>query len=82
MTTTTTTTTLARTPDRDRRRGRAWYALLALPVIAMLWVPSYAGGSPALYGIPFFYWYQLAWVLGGAALTAAVYLATDSEVAA
>jgi len=48
----------------------------------MLWVPSYAGGSPALYGIPFFYWYQLAWVLGGAALTAAVYLATDSEVAA
>ena len=81
MTTTTTTTTVASTPDRDRRRGRAWYALLAVPVVAMLWVPSYAGAAPAVYGIPFFYWYQFAWVLGGALLTAAVYRLTDSEAA-
>jgi Protein of unknown function (DUF3311) len=79
--TTTTTTTVARTPARDRHRGRAWYTLLAIPVIAMLWVPSYAGGAPALFGVPFFYWYQFAWVVGGALLTAVVYRATDSEVA-
>ena len=34
----------------------------------MLWVPSYNRLEPALGGIPFFYWYQLAWILLGAAI--------------
>ncbi|WP_406278100.1 DUF3311 domain-containing protein [Embleya sp. NBC_00896] len=37
---------------------------LAAPVIALLWVPSYARRGPELAGVPFFYWYQLAWVPG------------------
>ena len=41
--------------------------LLIIPVLAMLWVPSYNKLEPALAGIPFFYWYQLAWILIGAA---------------
>ncbi|WP_232072269.1 DUF3311 domain-containing protein [Phytohabitans flavus] len=34
---------------------------LAAPFVALLWVPFYASG-PTLAGVPFFYWYQMAWV--------------------
>jgi hypothetical protein len=54
----------------------AWYLLLVVPFIAVLWVPFYAGGSPQLAGIPYFYWYQFLWVLISAVLTAIVYFAT------
>ncbi len=36
--------------------------LLLLPFIGLLWVPFYNGALPELFGFPFFYWYQLAWV--------------------
>ncbi len=36
--------------------------LLALPVIALLWVPLYSRKTPELWGFPFFYWWQLLWV--------------------
>jgi hypothetical protein len=36
--------------------------LLLLPAVGLLWVPLYDRPSPALFGFPFFYWYQLAWV--------------------
>ena len=36
--------------------------LLAIPVLALLIVPIYARTTPRLWGFPFFYWYQLAWV--------------------
>jgi hypothetical protein len=47
--------------------------LLILPYVAMLWVSSYNSVEPMIAGIPFFYWYQLLWVLIGAALIAFVY---------
>jgi hypothetical protein len=62
-------------------RGR-WVAraaisvLLAAPVLALLWVPSYTRVTPRLFGFPFFYWYQLAWVLVGAACLAGAYVLT------
>ena len=31
-----------------------WYALLAVPMLAMLAVPMYAGADPDLAGVPFF----------------------------
>ncbi len=40
--------------------------LFAIPVLAILWVPFYNRTEPSLGGVPFFYWYQLAWVLVGA----------------
>lgn len=46
---------------------------LAIPFAAMLWVSSYARVSPAFIGIPFFYWYQLMWVLITTALTVIAY---------
>jgi hypothetical protein len=56
-------------------RLRYWPRLLfAIPFTAILWVPSYNRMEPALGGIPFFYWYQLAWILGGAAIVLVAYL--------
>ncbi|MBN0047962.1 DUF3311 domain-containing protein [Streptomyces actuosus] len=42
---------------------------LIAPFVAMLWVGSYAKTDPAFIGIPFFYWYQMLWVVIATALT-------------
>ena len=36
--------------------------LLVPPYLALLWVGFYNKAEPALFGIPFFYWYQLLWI--------------------
>ena len=42
---------------------RPWVkVLLLIPYIALLWLPFYNHIEPALFGFPFFYWYQLLWV--------------------
>ncbi|AOR32163.1 hypothetical protein BFF78_14805 [Streptomyces fodineus] len=46
---------------------------LVAPFVAMLWVGSYAKTGPAFIGIPFFYWYQMLWVLISTALTMTAY---------
>ena len=38
------------------------WLLLLLPYVGLLWVPFYNMKQPELFGFPFFYWYQLAWV--------------------
>lgn len=48
--------------------------LLALPVTAALWVPAYNRLDPALDGVPFFYWYQLAVIVLVAFTVLIVYL--------
>jgi hypothetical protein len=47
--------------------------LLLIPFVAMLWVSSYDSAEPMLAGIPFFYWYQLLWILISAVIIAFVY---------
>ena len=55
-------------------RLRYWPRLLFIvPFLVVLWVPSYNRIEPTLGGIPFFYWYQLAWILAGAAIVLAAY---------
>ncbi|MDX3308407.1 DUF3311 domain-containing protein [Streptomyces sp. NPDC054884] len=46
---------------------------LFAPFVAMLWVGSYAKVDPAFIGIPFFYWYQMLWVLISTVLTVVAY---------
>lgn len=46
---------------------------LVAPFVAMLWVGSYAKTDPTLAGIPFFYWYQMLWVLLSTLLTMVAY---------
>jgi len=42
--------------------SRAVQLLLLLPFLGLLSVPLYNRAAPSLFGMPFFYWYQLAWV--------------------
>ncbi|MDO8288341.1 MAG: DUF3311 domain-containing protein [Parvibaculum sp.] len=59
---------------------RRWLIpLIFLPFFAALWVPSYNKLEPALGGVPFFYWYQMAWIGISAVLTIFVYFATNNE---
>ncbi len=51
------------------------WVLLLLPFVGLLWVPFYNHAGPALFGFPFFYWYQLAWVPVTALLTFVVWRA-------
>jgi Protein of unknown function (DUF3311) len=54
-----------------------WYLLFVVQFAVILWPPFYNRIDPTLAGIPFFYWFQLLWVLVSAVLTAIVYFATD-----
>jgi hypothetical protein len=59
---------------RSSALRRYWpRTLFLLPVVAALWVGSYDRVEPTLFGVPFFYWYQLALVLLGAIVVAVVY---------
>jgi hypothetical protein len=62
----------------NNRPNRNWLWLLVVPWIAMVWVPSYNTADPVLWGFPFFYWYQLLWVLISAVITAFVYFKTKN----
>jgi len=53
--------------------GSIWYFLFIIPFAALLF-PFYLKASPSLGGIPFFYWYQFAWLFVTVALTWFVYL--------
>ena len=55
----------------------SWWYLLFVVQLVVLWPPFYNSAEPYWLGIPFFYWYQLLWVLIGAVFTAIVYFATD-----
>ena len=65
--------------DRAPRRKRwsPWLWLLLIPYPAVLWVPFYNAIEPQILGFPFFYIYQMAFVIITAILTAFVYLVTD-----
>ena len=52
--------------------------LLAIPVVVLLIVPLYAREKPELLGFPFFYWFQLAAVIGASVLTFAAYVVVQS----
>jgi hypothetical protein len=59
---------------RPERKSRPWFLfLLLIPFIVMLWPPFYNFKEPAFIGIPFFYWFQLLWIVFTAILMAIVY---------
>ena len=53
------------------RKAAPW--LLVIPYIGLLWPPFYNVREPAMFGFPFFYWYQLLWVPITAMLTFIAY---------
>jgi hypothetical protein len=54
-------------------RGRWALILLLVPYVALLFPGWYAQADPRFSGIPFFIWYQFAWVILGVGVTAVVY---------
>jgi hypothetical protein len=42
--------------------GTMKFLLLLVPCVLALWVPLYNFVSPVLFGVPFFYWFQLVLV--------------------
>ena len=61
--------------ERDRP-SRGWYWLLIVPLLGTLIPPIYNSEDPTFIGLPFFYWYQLAWVPLSVLVTALVYRKT------
>ncbi|SDO32289.1 Protein of unknown function [Nakamurella panacisegetis] len=57
---------------------RWWNLLLVLPLL-MLLTPWFNKDKPRMLGLPFFYWYQLAFVFVGVACVTIVYSATKSR---
>ena len=62
------------TTERTTTR-RPWWTivLLALPYVGLCFPGLYSRATPALFGFPFFYWYQFAWVALTSVLLYAVY---------
>ena len=58
-------------PPRSDKHPLNW--LLVLPLLATLIPPLYNRIDPTLFGIPFFYWYQLAAISIGVITTLIVY---------
>lgn len=64
-------------PIPVRHSDRSWWNwLLVVPLLVVLFPPIYNRTTPELFGIPFFYWYQLAAVVVGVFCTYVVYLKT------
>ena len=62
--------------DGPKKRAWGWYLLLIVPFIGVLFPEFFNRMTPALAGLPYFYWYQLLWVFVSSLLTGIVYLAT------
>ena len=58
---------------------RWWYLLFLLQFIGVLWPPFYNRVDPSWLGLPFFYWYQLLWVVLSALITALIYWVTVED---
>lgn len=65
--------------DGAHRRFHPVYLLLLVPYAAYFWVPFYNRLDPALFGIPFFYWWQILWVILTPACIAPVYFHEESR---
>ena len=58
----------------EERKNRRWFLLLLIiPFIVLLWPPFYSFRNPTFIGIPFFYWFQMLWIIITSIITAVVY---------
>ncbi|MBA3409460.1 MAG: DUF3311 domain-containing protein [Geodermatophilaceae bacterium] len=72
--------TRQRKSDRQQGNDRsAWNWLLLPAIVIPLLVPLYNRIEPTLFGWPFFYWGQLAFIALGVATTSVVYQKTKTR---
>ncbi len=67
---------MATKPSGGNRAKQFALLLLLAPFIATLYIPFYNTTTPAVFGIPFFYFYLLLWVPISAVITGVVYAIT------
>jgi uncharacterized protein DUF3311 len=74
---------VGRGPETDGPRGRptgetghGWFWLFLLPFFGCFFPWIYNTTDPELFGLPFFYWYQMLWVPVTVVLTIIVYRKT------
>ena len=60
-------------PPPNARAQTLWKLLLLLPFLGLCFPSFYARATPALFGFPFFYWYQFCWVFLSSAIMFLVY---------
>lgn len=68
-------------PPRQRHprlQWNAWNLLLFVPMLLLL-TPLYNRVNPKLFGMPFFYWFQIVSIFFGVALTFLVYMMTRED---
>ncbi len=64
-------------PKSERASARRWwYLVLIVPFVATLFPQFYSSATPSLDGLPYFYWYQLLWVVITGALTIVIHYLT------
>ena len=67
-------------PKSAKKRAPAWvWLLLAAPYLGLCFPQLYARATPVLFGFPFFYWYQFAWVVLTSVLLYLVYRGIKSR---
>lgn len=66
-------------PQRSRPRASWWRVLLVLPVLAVLAVGCFNRSGPSLWGFPFFYWYQMLWVILCSGIVGIVFFIEDAR---
>lgn len=66
-------------PRAAHETNTGWYWLFAIPFVFTLLPWIYNTSSPELIGIPFFYWYQMAWVPITVLITVLVYRKTKGS---
>jgi uncharacterized membrane protein len=60
------------------RRGRLWpFALLLIPFLTTVCPVLYNQVEPTLFGVPFFYWFQMLWIIVTAIIVGLVVLLTE-----
>jgi hypothetical protein len=59
-------------------RWSNWNLLLLIPLL-MVVTPWFNSDEPRVLGLPFFYWYQFAWVPVGVLCVGLVYVKTKDE---
>lgn len=64
---------------RSLGKIRYVYLCLLIPFAGLLWTPLYNRIDPELFGIPFFYWYQMLWTFLTAITIVPVYLHEESR---
>ncbi len=59
----------------SRTKRMVWYVILFIPFFVAIAVPFYNRIEPALFGIPFFYWFQFVLIVVAAVVTGLAYKA-------